>query len=49
MRRASSGAIGSVHSTGERRRMRAQHRLVYRASGKGTAQQIEIVSCQYHY
>ena len=31
------------------RRITGEHRLVYRVSGKGDAQQIEIVSCRYHY
>jgi toxin YoeB len=31
------------------RRITGEHRLVYRVSGKGTAQQIDIVSCRYHY
>jgi toxin YoeB len=31
------------------RRITGEHRLVYRVSGKGTGQQLEIVSCRYHY
>lgn len=31
------------------RRITGDHRLVYRASGKGDAQQLEIVACRYHY
>ena len=31
------------------RRITGDHRLVYRASGKGDAQQLEIASCRYHY
>lgn len=31
------------------RRITGEHRLVYRVAGKGEAQQIEIVACQYHY
>jgi toxin YoeB len=29
--------------------MTGEHRLVYRVSGKGDTQQIEIASCRYHY
>jgi toxin YoeB len=31
------------------RRITQEDRLVYRVVGKGEAQQIEIVSCRYHY
>jgi toxin YoeB len=31
------------------RRIAGDHRLVYRVSGKGSAQQIEIAACRYHY
>jgi toxin YoeB len=31
------------------RRITAEHRLVYRVSGKADAQQIEIALCRYHY
>jgi toxin YoeB len=31
------------------RRITGDHRLVYRASGKGDAQQLEIAACRYHY
>jgi toxin YoeB len=31
------------------RRITGEHRLVYRASGKGEAQAIEISQCRYHY
>jgi toxin YoeB len=31
------------------RRITQEDRLVYRVSGKGDAQQIEIVQCRYHY
>ncbi|MEI9985681.1 MAG: Txe/YoeB family addiction module toxin [Aliidongia sp.] len=31
------------------RRITGEHRLIYRVTGKGEAQQIEIVSCRYHY
>jgi toxin YoeB len=31
------------------RRINAQHRLVYRVSGSGDAQALEILSCRYHY
>lgn len=31
------------------RRITGDHRLVYRVSGKGPAQQLEIASCRYHY
>jgi toxin YoeB len=30
------------------RRITGEHRLVYRVSGKGAAQQIEIAQCRYH-
>jgi toxin YoeB len=31
------------------RRITAEHRLVYRVSGKGDDQRLEIASCRYHY
>jgi toxin YoeB len=31
------------------RRITGEHRLVYRVSGTGDAQQLEIVSCRFHY
>ena len=31
------------------RRITGEHRLVYRVSGKGDSQQLEIVQCRYHY
>lgn len=31
------------------RRITGEHRLVYRVSGKGPEQQLEISSCRYHY
>lgn len=31
------------------RRITREHRLVYRVSGKGAAQQPEIAACRYHY
>jgi len=31
------------------RRITGDHRLVYRASGKADAQQLEIAACRYHY
>jgi toxin YoeB len=31
------------------RRITGEHRLVYRVSGKGTAQRLEIAQCRYHY
>jgi len=31
------------------RRITDEHRLVYRISGQGTAQQIEIAQCKQHY
>jgi len=31
------------------RRISGEHRLVYRASGKGDAQQLDIAQCRYHY
>lgn len=31
------------------RRITQEDRLVYRVSGKGDAQQIEIAACRYHY
>ena len=31
------------------RRITGEHRLVYRVTGKGAAQQLEIASCRYHY
>jgi toxin YoeB len=31
------------------RRIDREHRLVYRVSGQGDAQQLEIAQCRYHY
>lgn len=31
------------------RRITSEHRLVYRVTGKGEAQALEILSCRYHY
>jgi toxin YoeB len=31
------------------RRITDEHRLVYRVSGKGADQQLEIAQCRYHY
>lgn len=31
------------------RRITGEHRLVYRVSGSGKDQQIEIAQCRYHY
>ena len=31
------------------RRINSEHRLVYRVSGKGNAQALEIAQCRYHY
>jgi toxin YoeB len=31
------------------RRITGEHRVVYRVSGKGAAQQLEIAACRYHY
>ena len=31
------------------RRITDEHRLIYRVSGKGADQQIEIAQCRYHY
>jgi toxin YoeB len=31
------------------RRISGEHRLVYRVSGKGDTQSLEIVQCRYHY
>lgn len=31
------------------RRITREHRLVYRVSGKGDAQALEIAACRYHY
>ena len=31
------------------RRIDAQHRLVYRVTGKGEEQRLEIAQCRYHY
>ena len=31
------------------RRINHEHRLVYRVSGSGDAQALEILSCRYHY
>ena len=31
------------------RRITSEHRLVYRVSGKGEMQRLEIAQCRYHY
>ena len=31
------------------RRINHEHRLVYRATGKGDAQALEVAQCRYHY
>jgi len=31
------------------RRILGEHRLVYRVSGKESAQQLEIIQCRFHY
>lgn len=31
------------------RRISQEHRLVYRVSGKGDAQAVEVAQCRYHY
>jgi toxin YoeB len=31
------------------RRISGEHRLIYRVSGKGHEQRLEIVQCRYHY
>ncbi|WOK37991.1 Txe/YoeB family addiction module toxin [Sphingomonas sp. C3-2] len=31
------------------RRINSEHRLVYRVSGKGEAQALEVAQCRYHY
>jgi toxin YoeB len=31
------------------RRITQEHRLVYRVSGKGAAQTVEVAACRYHY
>ncbi|MET1111429.1 MAG: Txe/YoeB family addiction module toxin [Allosphingosinicella sp.] len=31
------------------RRITSEHRLVYRVTGKGEAQALEVLSCRYHY
>lgn len=31
------------------RRINGEHRLVYRVTGKGAAQTLEIAQCRYHY
>lgn len=31
------------------RRINAEHRLVYRVTGKGDAQALEVAQCRYHY
>jgi toxin YoeB len=31
------------------RRIMGEHRLVYRVSGRGNVQQLEIIQCRYHY
>lgn len=31
------------------RRISGEHRLVYRVSGTGASQHVEIITCRYHY
>lgn len=31
------------------RRITGEHRLVYRVSGRGESQQLDIAQCKYHY
>ncbi|MGV8938460.1 MAG: Txe/YoeB family addiction module toxin [Allorhizobium sp.] len=31
------------------RRILGEHRMVYRVSGKGSAQHLEIIQCRFHY
>ncbi|MFP9230863.1 Txe/YoeB family addiction module toxin [Pectobacterium cacticida] len=31
------------------RRISGEHRFVYRVSGKGEAQQLDVVQCRFHY
>ena len=31
------------------RRINREHRLVYRVTGKGAAQALEVAQCRYHY
>jgi toxin YoeB len=31
------------------RRINQEHRLVYRVSGKGASQALEVAQCRYHY
>lgn len=31
------------------RRINSEHRLVYRVTGKGDAQAVEVAQCRYHY
>ena len=31
------------------RRITGEHRLVYRVRGSGEAQEVEVLSCRYHY
>ncbi len=31
------------------RRISSEHRLVYRVTGKGDAQALEVAQCRYHY
>lgn len=31
------------------RRINREHRLVYRVTGKGEAQALEVTQCRYHY
>jgi toxin YoeB len=31
------------------RRINSEHRLVYRVTGKGDGQAIEVAACRYHY
>ncbi|MCM8732220.1 Txe/YoeB family addiction module toxin [Hephaestia sp. GCM10023244] len=42
-------ALGGNLSGWWSRRIDQEHRLVYRVSGKGDAQTLEVAQCRYHY
>ena len=41
--------LGGTLSGWWSRRINREHRLVYRVTGKGDAQALEVAQCRYHY
>ncbi len=44
-----NGIEDILMSLARARRILREHRLVYRVSGNGSTQQIEIIQCRFHY